>query len=339
MSHPWELDGDRFSFADKRVLVTGGAGIVGFELVLQLLAEHGPRLVRLFDQNESALFFADQRLRAVAPTQHVRTRYLMGDVRDRARLVRAFEGIDVVLHTAALKTVRLCEYNPFEAVRTNLLGVQNVMSAALECGVKRVVCASSDQAVNPVNVVGASKLLAERLVSAAQQSSGSTTTAFTSVRFGEVLHKDSELIESLRDALQTGQPIATPFEDATRYLLPLGEAARLFLAAAARARGGEVFVVRMPAVALSELVTALAHHLMPGMTPTFKVEASAIGEKAYDELLAEPERTRCYETDDFIVIDGNQRKQPFAGAFRSDQTPRLEGGGLEAFLRLSGALS
>ncbi len=341
----WELTDDRYTFSGRRVLVTGAAGTVGFEIVRQLLAEHAPALVRLFDQNESGLFFADQTLRAALPDINGQTRLLMGDVRDRERLIRAFQGIDVVIHCAGLKSPGLCDYNPFEAVLTNLIGVQNVIAAAIAAGVERVVGLSGTLAANPVGVLGATQLMAERLLSTAHNFSGTPNLVFSAVRFGEVLWSGADLVQTLREQILGGEPIVLPGPDASRFVLGLGDAARLVLAAGLQAQGGEVFVVKMPAMRLMDLAQTLAGRLTPGQPPRFQIARRdpLVGDRLYDELVSESELPQCVDAGDFVVVLPLAREvapglRRVLHAPRSDQQVPLTPGGLEAVLRESGAL-
>jgi FlaA1/EpsC-like NDP-sugar epimerase len=349
VKHPWEFDEARFSLSGRKVLVTGAASVLGAEVCRQLVTEHHPALLRLFDQNESGLFFAEQQLRAAAPGSVGRLRTLMGDVRDRERLVRAFERIDVVIHTGTLQHAALCEYNPFEAVQTNLIGVQNVISAAVEAGVQRVVLVSNGAAVDPVGVLGASHLMAERLVTAAYQASGSATTLLTSVRVGPLSHPHADWLLTARDQIRAGTPVVLPRHDERRFLLPLGDAARLVLTATQTALGGEVFVCQSPVVRVRDLLTVLAraHHgqITESESAVRSVVSSlpTIADTGSPGLLSESEVPQAYETPDYLVVLPNDRT-PTPSLRRvthphrvEDATP-LTPGGLEAFLRASGAL-
>src|SRR4030043_925008 len=167
-------------FRGKNVLVTGGSGSIGSEVVKKML-QCEPKVVRVLSNDENCLFNLEQELRCFS-----NLRFLVGDVRDKEPPQRAVENVDFVFHAAALKHVPLCEYNPFEAIKTNVLGTQNVIEAALESGVDRVISISTDKAVNPVNTMGATKLLAEKLIIDANEGKGSKPTIFSSVRFGNV---------------------------------------------------------------------------------------------------------------------------------------------------------
>ena len=349
MKHPWEFDEARFSLSGRKVLVTGAASVLGLEVCRQLVTEHHPALLRLFDQNESGLFFAEQQLRAAAPGTVGRLRTLMGDVRDRERLVRAFERIDVVIHTGTLQHAGLCEYNPFEAVQTNLIGVQNVISASVEAGVQRVVLVSNGAAVDPVGVLGASHLMAERLVTAAHQASGTATTLLTSVRVGALSHPQADWLLTARDQLRAGAPISLPRDDERRFLLPLGDAARLVLTVTQTALGGEIFVCQSPVVRVRDLLTVLARAHRGEVTEsetTTRAAPSSLPQASNSDstaLLSEHEIPQAFETPDYLVILPNDSTptstlRRVTHPYRATDATPLTPGGLEAFLRASGAL-
>lgn len=318
---PWDFRG-------RRVVVTGGAGTVGGELVRQLLARHEPEVVRVLDHNEGRLAAAERALRH----HRGRVRFLLGDVRDRARLERAFEGVDAVLHTAAVKHVPLCEYNPFEAVRTNLLGMQNVIDAALGADVERVVFTSTDKAVSPVSVMGASKLLAEKLLQAADRARGGHRTLFAATRFGNVLDSRGSVVQVFRDQIRQGGPVTVTHPDMTRYLMSLADAAHLVLHAARLARGGDVLVLRMPVVRIADLAEVMIAELAPrfGRLPEdIAVATTGVrpGEKLFEELMLPSEAAAAEELDDFYVLrapDAEVRPtaRP-AGTGRSDREAAL----------------
>lgn len=331
-------------FHGKRVLVTGGAGTVGAELVRQLLARHEPEVVRCFDHNESGLMNAERQLRAYSG----RVRFLLGDVRDKSRLVRAFEDIDVVLHTAAVKHVPLCESNPFEAVGTNLLGMQNVIEAAIACNVERVVFTSTDKAVGPVSVMGASKLVAEKLLQAADFGRGWHRTVFASTRFGNVLDSRGSVVQVFRDQIARGGPVTVTHPDMTRYLMSLADAAHLVLTTAQLARGGEICVLKMPVVRIDDLarvmITALAARF--GHDPA-AIEIRYVGvrpgEKLFEELMAPAEVAACEERDAFFVLRPPKRTTAVdpgrpVGMGRSDHVAPLPPEGVLQLLQRAGVL-
>ena len=230
--------------------MTGGSGTIGAALVSELLAAEAS-VVRVFGRDESEQFHQRQRLGSRSDVQ-----FLIGDVRDRNRLLRATEDIDVVFHCAALKHVESGEYNPFEVTQTNVEGTQNVIDACLANGVETMILTSSDKAANPTSVMGASKLLGEKLVTAATNYRGAHSTTFASVRFGNVLGSRGSALELFARQVEAGGPVTVTDPAMTRFVMTTGRAVDLALQAAFLARGGEVFVFKMPVAILTDLVRA-----------------------------------------------------------------------------------
>jgi FlaA1/EpsC-like NDP-sugar epimerase len=279
---------------DKIVLVTGAAGTIGAALTEKLLPV--ARTVRCLHHAETDLFFLHQRLQgmgALAP--------FVGDIRDLDRLRFAMSGVDVVFHTAALKHVGLGEYNPFEVVQTNLQGLNNVIRASLEENVDRVVFTSSDKAVNPTNVMGASKMMGERLVVAANQIRGLHRTLFSAVRFGNVIGSRGSVVPVFAEQMLNGKSVTLTSDQMTRYVMTIDEAATLVLEGAARTLGGEVFVAKMRALRVLELAHAMADELVAGKLDVANIGPRP-GEKAYEELLADEELPRAVELDNLLVV-------------------------------------
>jgi UDP-N-acetylglucosamine 4,6-dehydratase len=281
------------SFRSQTVLVTGAAGTIGSALC-EHLAPYAKAL-RCLDHNESELFFLHERLRhkgRVAPQ--------LGDIRDLERLRFAMSGVDVVFHTAALKHVGLGEYNPFEVVRTNLEGLNNIIRAALDHEVGRVVFTSSDKAVNPTNVMGASKMMGERLVSAANEIRGTRRSRFSAVRFGNVVGSRGSVIPIFASQLLRGEELTLTDEGMTRYVMTIDEAASLVLQAADRAQGGEVFVTKMKALSVVDLAYAVGEVI--GRDVQIRRIGARPGEKLYEELISEEEQSRALDIGRFLVI-------------------------------------
>jgi UDP-N-acetylglucosamine 4,6-dehydratase len=282
---------------DKVVMVTGAAGTIGSALVEQI-ARAGARAVRALDHNESELFFLYERVRdtgRVAP--------MLGDIRDLERLRLAFRNVDVVFHAAALKHVELGEYNPFEIVETNLRGVDNVIRAALDAEVDRVIFTSSDKAVNPTNVMGASKMMGERLITAANGIRGTRRTRFAAVRFGNVLGSRGSVIPIFAAAAIRGDSLRLTHPEMTRYVMTITEAAQLVIEAGSLALGGEVFVTKMNAVRIADLANVVADELARNGRRSEVVHTRPrMGEKLYEELLTREEVTRAVESDRMLII-------------------------------------
>lgn len=239
------------SLAEKKVLITGGCGSIGSELVSRILDEN-PSIVRILDTDEAALFNLQSQYE-----DDNRLRFLLGDVRDRDRLEMAVEGIDVIFHAAALKHVGLTENNPFEAVQTNVQGTQNLIRVALEEEVDSFVTISTDKASNPVSVMGATKLLSERLVIAANTYKGNRDTQFGVVRFGNVLGSSGSVVPIFMRQIRDGGPVTVTSPEMTRFIMPLGKAANLVLHAHKKMTSGEVFVLKMPVFKVAELAEAM----------------------------------------------------------------------------------
>lgn len=279
---------------DKTVLITGAAGTIGSALAERLAGV--ARAVRCLDHAETELFFVHQRLAgkgAIAPQ--------LGDIRDLDRLRFAMAGVDVVFHAAALKHVGLGEYNPFEVVQTNLQGVNNVIRAALDANVDRVIFTSSDKAVNPTNVMGASKMMGERLVIAANEIRGTHQTRFGAVRFGNVIGSRGSVVPIFARQLLRNEPITLTDDGMTRYVMTVAEAADLVLEAGARLHGGEIFVTKMRALGVSDLAKAMANGLGKASYQTVRTGARP-GEKLYEELLSADEYPRAFDDDRMLVV-------------------------------------
>lgn len=268
----------------KKILITGGTGSLGQLLVREVLP-YGPGVVRIFSRDEAKQFDMQQDL-----SSYRNVRFLLGDVRDAKRLGRAMEGIDLVFHTAALKHVPSCEYNPFEAVQTNILGMQNIIETALEHNVDRVIYTSTDKSISPTNTMGATKMVAERLISAAEYYKGSRRTLFASVRFGNVMGSRGSVIPLFKKQIIRGGPVTVTVPEMTRFMMTLKQAVGLTLEAAQRVIGGEVFVLKMPVIKIQDLAEVLIEDFAPlcGWGPeeiAIRYIGLRPGEKMYEELM------------------------------------------------------
>lgn len=289
-------------YNDQRVFVTGACGTVGSELVRQLLEDFGVSELMAIDNNESELFFLEQRF-----ARHPNASFFLGDVRDRDKLCRKFKEIDVLFHTAALKHVILCERSPFEAVQTNILGVQNIVHAACENNVGRVIFTSSDKAVNPTNVMGTSKLMGERLMTSANSNHREGAPVFASTRFGNVLGSRGSVIPIFREQIRRGGPVTVTDPAMTRFIMSIEEAVRLVIESAFIARGGEVFITKMPVIRIMDLAEVMIHELAPryGHNPkdiAIEIIGTKPGEKMYEELMSLEETRRAWELERYFVV-------------------------------------
>lgn len=296
-------------FRGKKILVTGGTGCIGSEIVRSIL-NYKPEVVRIFSNDENATFQMMQETDSNGTKmmhEIPNRRFLIGDIRDKDRVLLAMEDIDIVYHAAALKHVPLCEYNPFEAIKTNVLGTQNVITAALESGVDRVISISTDKAVNPINTMGATKLLAEKLIIDANEGKGSKPTIFSSVRFGNVSFSRGSVIPLFEEQIQQKRPITITNPEMTRFMMSVSDTIELVFKATLLAKGGEVFILKMPVVRLGDLVDVIIERY----TEKYHYKKESIqkriiglrpGEKMFEELMTESEAAVAFETDDMLII-------------------------------------
>ncbi len=274
----------------SNVLITGGTGSFGRRFVEVMLHDYHPKRLVVFSRDE----LKQHEMRS-AGFEHPSLRYFIGDVRDRERLTRALAGVDVVVHAAALKQVPACEYNPFEAVKTNVIGAENVIDAAIDTGVRRVVALSSDKAVNPVNLYGATKLVSEKLFVGGNAYAGAEGTRFSCVRYGNVVGSRGSVVPVFLAQRATGRVTLTD-PRMTRFWITLEQGVRFVIRAAEAMRGGEVFVPKIPSMRMTDLAEALA----PGAV----VDVIGIrpGEKLHESLLGSDEARQAVELDDMYVI-------------------------------------
>lgn len=273
----------------KVILVTGGTGSFGQKFIQTLLNDHSPKRVIVFSrdewkQSEMQKRFSDPRLR-----------YFLGDVRDIERLRRAFHGVNIVVHAAALKQVPMLEYNPFEAVQTNVIGAQNIINAAIDREVEKVVALSTDKAVNPVNLYGATKLCAEKLFVDGNAYSGEARTRFSVVRYGNVVGSRGSVVPFFLQEKKTG---VLPVTDTrmTRFWITLEGGVALVLSALTHMSGGEIFVPRIPSMKVIDIAKAIG--------PECRLKNVGIrpGEKLHEVLVTEEESSRTVDMKEFFVI-------------------------------------
>ena len=294
---------DFSEFDGKTVLVTGGTGSIGSEIVRRLFKESKVASIRIYSRDEFKQFNMQHELGNKPDI----LRFLVGDVRDKERLMMAMEGVDVVFHAAALKHVPSCEFNPFEAIKTNVLGAQNLVEAALANNVEKVIAISTDKAVNPVNTMGATKLLAEKLIISANYYKGAKLTKFSCVRFGNVLASRGSVVPLFIEQIEKGGPITLTDEKMTRFIMSARNAVDLIFKSSAIVHGGEIFILKMPVVKVKDLLEVLVDEVSQknGTDPkSIKIEMIGLrpGEKMYEELMTEEEAAISYELDGLFVI-------------------------------------
>jgi UDP-N-acetylglucosamine 4,6-dehydratase len=275
------------------VLVTGGTGSFGKKFTEVMMKTHRPRKLIIFSRDELKQHEMRQVWSDVSDNSPIR--YFVGDVRDKERLYRAFHGVDIVIHAAALKQVPACEYNPFEAVQTNILGAKNVIDAAIDSGVKRVIALSTDKAVNPINLYGASKLVAEKLFVQGNSYVGGAGTRFSCVRYGNVVGSRGSVIPLFVEQRRTGTVTVTD-KRMTRFWITLEQGVEFVIRCAESMHGGEIFVPKIPSMKILDLTEAIA--------PNCEVKYNGVrpGEKIHESLVSSDEARYTLEFDDMFVI-------------------------------------
>lgn len=274
----------------KVVLVTGGTGSFGKKFIKTMLEEYHPAKIIVFSRDE--LKQHEMRMNGF---DDPRLRYFIGDIRDRDRLTRAFSGVDIVVHAAALKQVPACEYNPMEAVKTNILGSQNVIDAALDCGVEKVLAISTDKAVNPVNLYGVTKTAAEKLFIQSNSYAGGRETRFSCTRYGNVVGSRGSVVPVFLQQRHTGKITVTD-ERMTRFWISLDQGVRFVIRCIEQMHGGEVFVPKIPSMTVKDLGAAMA--------PECEIVYTGIrpGEKLHEVLVSEDEARSTIELKDMFVV-------------------------------------
>src|SRR5271168_928762 len=278
------------NWSEQVVLVTGGTGSFGKKFVETMLKEYHPKRLVIFSRDE--LKQHDMRASGL---DHPSLRYFIGDVRDAARLERAFAGVTVVVHAAALKQVPACEYNPFEAIQTNIMGGRNVIDAAINQGVRRVLALSTDKAVNPINLHGATKLCAEKVFVQANAYAGARNTSFSCARYGNVVGSRGSVIPVFMEQRRRGKITITD-PRMTRFWLTLEQGVKFVIRCLEQMHGGEIFVPKIPSMRLADLAETIA--------PGCEVEYIGIrpGEKLHEVLVSEDESRQTLETENMYVI-------------------------------------
>ena len=277
------------SLEGTTILITGGTGSFGQHCARVLLEQHRPAKVIIFSRDELKQYEMARRL------PDPRIRFFLGDVRDHLRLHRAFQGVDVVIHAAALKQVPAAEYNPIEAIRTNINGAANVIDVALDRGVGRVVALSTDKAANPINLYGATKLCSDKLFVAANSYAGGKGTRFAVVRYGNVVGSRGSVVPLFLERRSSGVlPVTDP--RMTRFWITLAQGVEFVLKSLGRMRGGELFVPKIPSMRITDLARAIA--------PECRLEVVGVrpGEKLHETMVTEDDARQTVEFEDHYVI-------------------------------------
>jgi UDP-N-acetylglucosamine 4,6-dehydratase len=280
------------NWKDQVVLITGGTGSFGKKFVELMLAEFQPAKIIIYSRDE-----LKQHEMQMAGFVHPNLRYFIGDVRDLPRLRRAMQGVDIVVHAAALKQVPACEYNPMEAVKTNILGTSNVIDAAIDARVKKVMALSTDKAVTPVNLYGATKLTAEKLVVASNAYAGDMQTRLSCVRYGNVVGSRGSVVPIFIRQRNSGSRLTITDERMTRFWLSLDHGVRFVIHNIERMHGGEVFIPKIPSTRIIDLARVVA--------PNGELEIIGIrpGEKLHEMMISRDESRATIELEDMFVVE------------------------------------
>lgn len=282
---------EKMNWQEQVILVTGGTGSFGKKFIEIMLEEYQPAKIIVFSRDE-----LKQHEMRVGGFDHPSMRYFLGDVRDYDRLRRAMNGVTLVVHAAALKQVPACEYNPMEAIKTNILGSSNVIEAALDTGVEKVLALSTDKAVNPVNLYGATKLAAEKLIVQSNAYAAGSPTRFSCVRYGNVIGSRGSVIPLFLQQRENGTVLTITDDRMTRFWLSLEQGVRFVIRAIEEMHGGEVFVPKIPSTRITDVAQTIA--------PDAKIEVIGIrpGEKLHEVLIHEDEARSTIELEDMYII-------------------------------------
>jgi len=277
------------SLDNKTILVTGGVGSFGQEFAKIILKECNPKSVRIYDNRELAQVEMEREVK------DPRLRFFIGDIRDVNRLHRALNGVDIVVHAAALKHVPICEYNPIEAIKTNIDGTVNVIDAAINNGVQKVILISTDKAVQPVNLYGATKMVAEKLFVQGNSYSGDRKTMFSVARYGNVIGSSGSVVPLFQKQKDMGEITITD-ETMTRFWITLDQGVRFVVKCIENMKGGEIFIPKIPSTKITDLAEAIA----PGVKR--KIIGIRPGEKIHEVLLTAEESRNATEFDEYFII-------------------------------------
>ena len=301
---------------NKIILITGGTGSFGRQFAKRILAEYNPKKVIIFSRDE----YKQYTMRKSFAKHDKKLRFFIGDVRDKDRLYRALEGVDVVIHAAALKHVPIAEYNPIEAVSTNIIGARNVIDASLDRGVEKIIALSTDKAVNPINLYGATKLVSDKLFVSANAYVGKKKTSFAVVRYGNVAGSRGSVVPFFKDLLGGGAK-ELPITDfrMTRFWITLNQGVDLVFRAIKEAKGGEIYVAKIPSVKIVDLAKAMA--------PQAKLKEIGIreGEKLHEVMISEEDSRLTYDYGDHYIICPNFDWWDFRKHLRSGGQKVAEG--------------
>ncbi|NEU32295.1 UDP-N-acetylglucosamine 4,6-dehydratase (inverting) [bacterium LRH843] len=299
-----------YELKDKTILITGGTGSFGKKFISKIL-EMNVKKVIVFSRDELKQYEMAQEYK------DPRIRFFIGDVRDKERLYRAFEGVDIVVHAAALKQVGICEYNPFEAIKTNINGAQNIIEAAIDKGVEKIIALSTDKAANPINLYGATKLASDKLFVAANSYAANKNTHFSVVRYGNVVGSRGSVVPFFKKMKETGKIPITDMR-MTRFWITLDQGVQFVIDNLSRMKGGEIFVPKIPSMKVTDLAKAMA--------PNCEIEIIGIrpGEKLHETMITEDDARRTLDYGTYFII---QPEFPWwnASVYAKDGKPLPDG--------------
>lgn len=282
---------------NKSILITGGTGSFGKKFIERILNKYEPKKIIIYSRDEFKQDILRKQLSEKYPILISRLRFFIGDVRDKDRLHRAFKGVDYIIHAAAMKQVPVCEYNPFEAIKTNIHGAQNIVDVAIDSGVKKVVALSTDKAVNPINLYGGTKLVSDKLFISANSYSGGTGTIFSVVRYGNVAGSRGSVIPFFQELIKKGAnelPI-TDYE-MTRFWITLDEGVDLVFKALKESSGGETYISKIPSFKVTELAKAIKKDIK------LKEVGIREGEKLHESMITKDDSRTTYEYEKHYIV-------------------------------------
>ena len=295
-------------FKNKKILITGGTGSIGIGLIKQLLP-YQPKIIKIFTNDENSIF---ESMRKFGKNPIID--YEMGDIRDKERLDFVIRGIDIVFHAAAMKHVDICEENPFDAVKTNVIGTSNILETSIIENVSKVIFISTDKATNPSSTLGASKLLAERLTLDASSYLGNSKTVFAIVRFGNVLGSRGSVFQIFQKQIQTRNPLTVTDERMTRFIMSISDASKMILKVTKIAKDGEIFILKMPSVKIEELAKGMLEVFRkkyPNNKINKKIQIlkSRERERFHEFLITNEELPYCYDIDEMYKVSKKENKK------------------------------
>jgi len=307
-------------FKNKIILITGGTGTIGSTIVEEII-KFQPKQIRVLSRDENKQYYLAQKL-----NYPQNLRLLIGDIRNKDRLEKALENVDIVFHTAAMKHVPLCEYNAFEAVETNIIGSQNVISAAIKNRVKKVIAISTDKASNPNNVMGTSKLMMEKLFINANYYAGNQPTTFACVRFGNVAWSNGSVLPLWKKQIHINKTIKVTNNQMTRFFMSRRQAADLIIKSAQISQYGEIFILKIPSIKLTDLAHIFLSKYYPGQNIKVENIDNRLGEKIHESLIntSEINNTILENEEIFIIINNLNIYQQISNIDFHIKTPSYE---------------